>query len=92
MLLERIYWIVIPSTKFYSWNCHELVILISLFLFQANWMLELALHLEKTVIDLKIDALRMWNVALAGTACGNLLSLIENAYGYPESRQSIEHG
>ena len=34
----------------------------------------------------------MWNVALAGTACGNLLTLIENAYGYPESRQSIKHG
>ena len=34
----------------------------------------------------------MWNVALAGMACGNLLTLIENAYGYPESRQSIEHG
>ena len=34
----------------------------------------------------------MWNVALVGTACGNLLTLIENAYGYPESRQSIEHG
>ena len=64
----------------FSWNCHELVILISLFLFQANQILELALHLEKTVIDLKINALRMWNVALAGTACGNL-SLIENAYG-----------
>ena len=41
---------------------------------------------------MKIDALRMWNVALAGMACGNLLSLIENAYGYQESRQSIEHG
>ena len=54
-------------------------------------MIELALHLEKMVIDLKIDALRMWNVALAGTACGNLLSLTENAYGYPESRQSIEN-
>ena len=34
----------------------------------------------------------MWNVALAGTACGNLLTLIENAYGYPESKQSIKHG
>ena len=33
----------------------------------------------------------MWNVALVGTACGNLLTLIENAYGYPESRQSIKH-
>ena len=63
-----------------------------LFLFQANQVLELALHLEKTVINFKIDALRMWNVALAGMACGNLLTLIENAYGYPESRQSIECG
>ena len=34
----------------------------------------------------------MWNVALAGMACGNLLTLIENAYGYPESKQSIERG
>ena len=63
-----------------------------LFLFQANWVLELALHLEKMVIDLKMDALRMWNIVLAGTACGNLLTLIENSYGYPESKQSIEHG
>ena len=44
------------------------------------------------VINLKMDALRMWNVALAGTACGNLLTFIENAYGYPESKQSIKHG
>ena len=63
-----------------------------LFLFQANQVLELALHLEKTVIDLKMNALRMWNIVLAGTACGNLLTLIENAYGYPESKQSIEPG
>ena len=28
-------------------------------------------------------------MALAGTASGNLLSLIENAYGYPESKDSI---
>ena len=69
-----------------------LVTLTTLFLFQANRVLELALHLEKTVINLKIDALRMWNVALVGMACGNLLTLIENAYGYPESRQSIKHG
>ena len=34
----------------------------------------------------------MWNIALAGTACGNLLTLIKNAYGYPESKQSIECG
>ena len=60
-----------------------------LFPFHANQVLELALHLER-LIDLKMDALRMWNVALAGIACGNLLTLIKNTYGYPESRQSIE--
>ena len=63
-----------------------------LFLFQANQVLELPLHLEKMVIDLKMDTLRMWNVALEGTACRNLLTPIDNAYGYPESKQSIEHG
>ena len=62
------------------------------FSFQANHILELALHHGKMVIDLKMDALKMWNVTLAGTTCGNLLSLIKNAYGYPESRQSIERG
>ena len=59
---------------------------------QANRLLEFTLHLEKSVIELKIDALHMWNIALAGTASGNLLSLIENAYGYPESRESILRG
>ena len=44
------------------------------------------------VINLNMDALKMWNVALAGTACSNLLTLIENTYGYPESRQIIKRG
>ena len=28
------------------------------------------------------------NVALAGTACGQLLSVMEFAFGYPESQES----
>ena len=44
----------------------------------------------KSVISLKMDALRLWNIALAGTACGNLLSLIENSYGYLERKASVE--
>ena len=39
-----------------------------------------------------MDALWLWNIALASTACGNLLNLIETAYGYPESKASIERG
>ena len=39
-----------------------------------------------------MDALRLWNIALAGMACGNLLTTIENAYRYPELRESKEQG
>ena len=56
--------------------------------FQSSWTLELALHLESKVIALKQDALRLMNVALAGTACGQLLSIMEFAFGYPESQES----
>ena len=59
---------------------------------QENHLLELALHLERSVISLKMDALKLWNIALAGTACGNLLQMIENAYGYPKSKESKEQG
>ena len=48
----------------------------------------MALHLESKVIALKQDALQLMNVALAGTACGQLLSVLEFAFGYPESQES----
>ena len=54
--------------------------------------MELALHLEQKVIKLKQDALHLMNVALAGTACGQILSLFEYAFGYPESKESREWG
>ena len=50
--------------------------------------MELVLHLESKVIALKQDALRIMNVALAGTACGQLLYVMEFAFGYPESQES----
>ena len=66
-----------------------LFILVSL---QSTRTLELALHLEQKVIKLKQDALHLMNVALAGTACGQILSLFEYAFGYPESKESRERG
>ena len=39
-----------------------------------------------------MDVLRLWNITLAGMVCGNLLTTIENAYGYPESRESKKQG
>ena len=53
-------------------------------------MLELTLDLEKLVINLKMYTLRLWNIALPSTTCGNLLSLIENSYGYLETKASVE--
>ena len=59
---------------------------------QSTHTLELALHLEQKVIKLKQDALRLMNVALVGTACGQILSLFKYAFGYPESQESKEWG
>ena len=59
---------------------------------QSTHTLELALHLEQKVIKLKHDALRLMNVALADTACGQILSLFEYAFGYPEPQESKEQG
>ena len=59
---------------------------------QSTRRLELALHLEQKVIKLKQDALRLMNVALVGTACGQILSLFKYAFGYPESQELKERG
>ena len=53
-------------------------------------MMELALLLEKKVIMLKNEALKTFQIALAGTASGHLQELLEGAFGYPESWASIE--
>ena len=58
--------------------------------FQSTHTLELALHLEQKVIKLKQDALRLMNVALACTACRQVLSLFEYAFGYPKLQESKE--
>ena len=55
---------------------------------QSTHTLELALHLEQKVIKLKQDALCLMNVALAGMACGQILSLFEYTFSYPESQES----
>ena len=44
------------------------------------------------MIRLKQESLQLMTLALAGTACGQLLSLLEFAFGYPESRDSKERG
>ena len=55
-------------------------------------MMELALLLEKKVIMLKNEALKTFQIALAGTASGHLQELLESAFGYPESWASMEWG
>ena len=39
------------------------------------------------VIRLKQDALRLFNLTIAGCACGALVNLFKLAYGYPESKE-----
>ena len=70
----------------------EVITYNSVFVFQSTHTLELALHLESKVIKLKQDALRLMNIALAGTACGQILILCEFAFGYPQSQESKERG
>ena len=62
--------------------------LISLFLFQANRQLDLACSIEITALRLKQSTLRSWNVALAGSACGHLLHVLEDLFSLPELEQS----
>ena len=68
----------------------EVITYNSVFVFRSTCTLELALHLESKVIKLKQDALRLMNIALAGTACSQILTLFEFVFGYPESQESKE--
>ena len=40
------------------------------------------------MVHLKQDALCLFNLAIAGCACGALVDLFEAAYGYPESAEA----
>ena len=58
-----------------------------MFYFQSTRTLELTLNMEAHVIHLKQDALHLFNLAVAGCACGTLVDLFELAYGYPQSEE-----
>ena len=54
----------------------------------ANRLLDFSLSMEQTIIDLHQSALRVYNIALGGQACGKLLDLLENIFGYLETKAS----
>ena len=58
----------------------------------ANKLLDLSLSMEKVVLDIRQSALRTYNVALGGQACGKMLKLLEDVFGYEESPESISCG
>ena len=66
--------------------------IVSILSFQSTCTLELTLHLENKVIWLKQDALRLMNIVLVGTACGQIFTLFKFAFAYPESKESKECG
>ena len=52
----------------------------------ANRLLDFLLSMERTIIDLCQSALQVYNITLGGQACGKLLDLLENIFGYPETK------
>ena len=54
----------------------------------ANRLLDFSLLMGQTIIDLHQSALRVYNIALGGQACGKLLNLLENIFSYPWTKAS----
>ena len=79
----------IQDLQIAHWGTKNLRILqedtIQALLMGANRLLDFSLSMEKTIIDLQQSALRTYNIALGGQACGKLLDLLENIFGYPET-------
>ena len=79
----------IQDLQIAHWGTENLRILqedtIQTLLMGANRLLDFSLSMEKTIIDLRQSALRTYNIALGGQACGKLLDLLENIFGYPET-------
>ena len=58
--------------------------LYQLYLFQSLNQLEIAAHIERTVINMRIDSIRTLKSALAGTATSKLTDVLEAVFGVPE--------
>ena len=82
----------IQDLQIAHWGSENLGILqedtIQTLIMGANRLLDFSLSMEKTIIDLRQSALQTYNIALGGQACGKLLDLLENIFGYPETRAS----
>ena len=78
----------IQDLQIAHWGTENLGILqdtIQTLLMGANHLLDFSLSMEKTIIDLRQSTLLTYNIALGGQACGKLLDLLENIFGYPET-------
>ena len=82
----------IQDLQIAHWGTENLGILqedtIQTLLMGANRLLDFSLSMEKTIIELRQSTLRTYNIALGGQACGKLLDLLENIFGYPETQAS----
>ena len=58
----------------------------------ANKLLDLSLSMEKIVLDIRQSALQTYNIALGGQACGRMLKILEDIFGYEESPKSVQCG
>ena len=58
----------------------------------ANKLLDLSLSMEKTILDIRQSALQTYNIALGDQACGRMLQILEDIFGYNEPPESVWHG
>ena len=54
----------------------------------ANRLLDFLLSMERTIIDLHQPTLQVYNIGLGGQACGKLLDLLQDIFGYSETKAS----
>ena len=58
----------------------------------ANRILDVAISLEKEALTLKQQGLHLWNMAIGGQACGRMLQILEDIFGFPEPADSVAFG
>ena len=84
----------IQDVQIAHWGTEHVGILpedtIQTLIMEVNRLLDFLLSMERTIIDLRQSALRVYNITLGGQACGKLLDLLENIFGYPEMKASKE--
>ena len=58
----------------------------------TNKLLDLSLSMEKIMLNIRQSALQTYNIALGGQACGRMLKILKDIFGYEELPESVQRG